>query len=676
MSTAPARGTAAPAAGGQRQVIVILIALMLGLLLAALDQTIVSTALPTIVGDLGGLTELSWVVTAYLLASTASTPLWGKLGDLFGRKNIYLLAICVFLAGSALCGLSQNMTELIAFRGLQGLGGGGLMVTAQAIIADVVSARERGRYQGFFGAVFGVTSVGGPLLGGFLTEHASWRWVFYVNLPVGVIALLVIIAVLPGAGATGRPRIDYLGTLTIAAAASGFVLLTTWGGTTYAWASPQIVGLAIGGALLTGLFLIAESRAPEPLIPLRLFRQPVFSVTSAIGFVVGFAMFGAITFLPLYLQVVQGVSPTLSGVRLLPMMVGLLSTSLVSGQLISRTGRYKLFPILGTGVMSVGLFLLSRMDPQTSTLLTSVFMFVLGFGLGMVMQVLVIAVQNAVDYRDLGVATSGATFFRSIGSSFGVAVFGAIFANQLTANLPRYLPLHQLPAGLNAAALRSNPAALAKLPAAVHEGLLSAYSASISTIFLAAVPIGILAFVLTWFLPEAPLRPLARASDPGHGFATAHRNTEQEIARALSMLASREDWRHLYDRLAKEAGLDLDPFHCWLLARLDRVLPATAVEVAERLPMPLHQLEPALGNLAERGFLTSSGGRIELSQDGHAARRRMLDSRRRVLEEMLPGLSVQSFEPVAAAVSRLAGELLGGERGPRWERLPETPLRT
>jgi len=419
----------------QSRIWIIFSGLILGMLIASLDQTVVATALPTIVSELGGLNQLSWVVTGYLLASTASTPLWGKLGDMYGRKRLFQATIVLFLAGSVLCGISQNIGELITFRAIQGLGGGGLIVLAQAIIADVVSPRERGRYQGVFGAVFGVTSVAGPLLGGFFVDNLTWRWVFYINLPIGAIALVVIAFALPSTGQRGHHRIDYLGTALLAAAATSLVLLTSLGGTVYPWGSAPIILLAVAAVVFIIGFILVEQRAAEPVLPLTLFRNRVFAFTSAIGFVVGFALFGVVTYLPLFLQVVNGASPTISGLRLTPLMLGVLLTSITSGLLITRWGRYKIFPIIGTALMVVGMLLLSRMNEQTSVVLSSVYMLVLGLGLGLVMQVLVIAVQNAVDYRNLGAATSGATFFRSIGGSFGTAVFGAIFSNLLVAHI-------------------------------------------------------------------------------------------------------------------------------------------------------------------------------------------------------------------------------------------------
>ncbi len=511
MESAAPRGSepAAAAAIGAprlegRELNLIIGGLMLAMLMAALDQTIVSTALPTIVGQLGGLEHLSWVVTAYLLASTVSTPLYGKLGDLYGRRGVFQIAIVLFLVGSVLCGIAQNMDELIAFRGLQGLGGGGLMVGAQAIIADVVSPRERGRYQGFFGAVFGAASVAGPLIGGFLTDSLSWRWVFYVNVPLGILALGVTTVVLRLPAGRVEHSLDIAGAALLTAGVSCLVLLTTWGGTQYAWGSPEVIGLGIATVVALGLFVAAEARAVEPIIPLHLFTKRIFVTASAIGFIVGLALFGSVTYLPLFLQLVSGASATNSGLLLLPLMGGLLTSSIVSGQIISRTGRYRRFPIIGTALMSVGMFLLSRIGATTSEGTVSLFMVVLGLGLGLVMQVLVLAVQSSVERGDLGVATSAATFFRSVGGSVGTAIFGAIFANRLTTNLT-----HDLPAAALArigGGLTGSPAAVQQLPTAIRSGYMAAFADAVATVFLVGVPIAGLAFVLSLFVPAVRLR--------------------------------------------------------------------------------------------------------------------------------------------------------------------------
>jgi EmrB/QacA subfamily drug resistance transporter len=487
-----------------RRVLVIIGALMLGMFLAALDQTIVSTALPTIVADLHGASHLSWIVVAYLLAATVSTPLWGKLGDQYGRKGFFQAAIIIFLAGSICSGLSQSLIELIAFRAVQGLGAGGLMVGTQAIVGDVVSPRDRGRYQGLFGAVFGVASIIGPLLGGVFVEQLSWRWIFYINVPIGAVALAVVAAQVPGQLRRVHHVIDYLGTAVLVLAVSCLVLFTSLGGTTYRWGSAAIIALGIAGGVLVVIFVFVERRAVEPVLPLHLFSIRAFSVTSAVGFIVGFAMFGAIVYLPVFFQIVHGDSPTISGLRLLPLLAGMVVFSTGSGLIISKTGRYRVFPIVGTGLMTVGLLLLSRMGVGTGPLATALYLFVLGVGLGCVMQVLVLIAQNAVPYPELGVATSGATFFRSIGGSFGTAIFGAIFSNVLVGNLVRHLHGARLPSGFSASSV--TPALLHTLPAAVYHGLAAAYAESIQTVFMIAAPIGLIAFLASCFIPRLELR--------------------------------------------------------------------------------------------------------------------------------------------------------------------------
>ena len=516
-----------PQAAAQQNVRAVFAALMVVMLLASLDQTIVSTALPTIVGEFGELAHLSWIVTAYLLASTIVTPLYGKLGDLFGRKIVLQTAIMLFLLGSVLCGLSQSMAALIAFRALQGLGGGGLMVTITAVVGDLFSPRERGRYQGIFGGVFGLATVLGPLIGGFFVEQLSWRWIFYVNLPLGLVALAVIgwaFTAPRGAGAARkRPSIDVAGALLLAAMLTALILLTSFGGHGVDWLSPAALALAgITVATLAG-FIIVERRAAEPILPLYLFGNPIFTIACSVGFVVGLALFGSLTFMPLYLQVVKGVSPTEAGMTLTPMMMGVLVTSIASGRTISRIGRYRPFPIVGTALMTIGLGLLATLGVTSTVRATVIYMIVLGLGVGLVMQVLVLAVQNAVDYRNLGVATSATTLFRSIGGSIGVSLFGALFAASLATNLAA-----DLPAGVSFPAATA-PAAIQALPSAVRVPYLQAFTAALHPVFVPAAAIAALAFALSCFLKEMPLRGApSTPSRPAPADAYSERGSEGE----------------------------------------------------------------------------------------------------------------------------------------------------
>lgn len=476
-------------------------ALMLTMLLAALDQTIVSTALPTITSDLGGLNELSWVVTAYLLAATASTPIWGKISDLYGRKLMLQTAVVIFVIASALAGLSQNMAQLISTRALQGLGGGGLMVLVMAVIADLIPPRERGRYVGLFGGVFGLASVIGPLLGGFFTEQLSWRWIFYINLPLGIAAFLVIGSVLHLPRHRTEHRIDWLGAILLITGVTSLLMVTVWGGNEYAWGSIQIVGLALVGIGATAAFVWQELRAPEPMVSMDLFRNRVFTVTSGIGFVTGFAMFGSIVYLSIYLQVVYGSTPTVAGLQLLPLMAGILVTSIMSGRLITKTGKYKAYPLIGTALATVGLFLLSQLGGTTPYWQIAIAMLVLGAGLGNVMQVLVLAVQNSVEPRDIGTATSGSTFFRSIGGSFGTAVFGAVWAARLATEMSAIMP-----SGGSGGDPTTSMASIQALPPELQSEVLGAFARAIDTTFLVAVPIMAVAFILAIFVPQVPLR--------------------------------------------------------------------------------------------------------------------------------------------------------------------------
>jgi EmrB/QacA subfamily drug resistance transporter len=621
----------------RRTVLVAIGALLLGLLLAALDQTIVATALPTIVSELGGMDHLSWVVTAYLLASTAATPLWGKLGDQYGRKKLFQAAIVIFLIGSALCGMAQDMPQLIGFRALQGLGGGGLIVLSMAIVGDIVPPRERGRYQGLFGAVFGATSVLGPLLGGFFTEHLSWRWVFYINLPIGIVALLVIATVLHIPKQVTRHTIDYLGTFLIASVATCLVLVASLGGTTWAWGSAQIITLAVVGAVLLVAFVAVERRAAEPVLPLGLFRIRTFSLVAVISFIVGFAMFGAMTYLPTFLQVVQNISPTLSGVHLLPMVLGMLVTSTASGQIVSRTGRWKVFPIAGTAVTALGLFLLHQLQQTSSTWETSIYFFVFGAGLGLVMQVLVLVVQNAVSYEDLGVATSGATFFRSIGAAFGVAVFGTIFTNRLEDKLTDALAGQQVPPGAGPAELAADPRAIAELPPSLRPSVLDAYATSITDVFLYAVPVVLVAFVVAWFLKEDKLRASVTAPDTTQTLASnpVERSSHDEVARALSVLGSREGRQRIYEKITEKAGYDLTPASSWLLLRIKRHGRVEPALLADATPVPLGVVTAAAYQVEGEGYARREGLDLLLTDRGEQAAARLSRAREESLAELL-----------------------------------------
>jgi EmrB/QacA subfamily drug resistance transporter len=590
------------------------------MLLAALDQTIVATALPTIVADLGGAGHQSWVVTSYLLASTIVTALVGRLGDLFGRKLVFQAAVTFFVVGSVLCGLAQSMAMLVGARALQGIGGGAITVTATALIGEVIPLRDRGRYQGALGAVFGVTTVIGPLLGGYFTDHLSWRWAFWVNVPVSIVVFFVAAAAIPALATRGRPVIDYAGIVFVGLGATGLTLATSWGGTTYAWGSAVIVGLFVFSAAALGAFVWVESRSsgPEsaPILPMRLFGNPVFTVCCVLSFVVGFAMLGALTFLPTYMQFVDGVSATTSGLRTLPMVAGMLSTSMGSGVLVGRTGRYKAFPVTGTAVMALAFALMSRMNPSTSALLQSLYLFILGAGIGLCMQVLILIVQNTSRFEDLGVATSGVTFFRTIGSSFGAAIFGSLFTNFLHSRIGPALAASGAPA-----AAANSPEALHKLPHTVAAPIVDAYATSLTQVFMWAVPVALVGFTLSLFLREVPLGEMGKnAADLGDGFAMPTTETSEEMLEtAIGRLLRGEPGMRLRS-IALRPDCRLDVAELWALLRINRFQRALGVaritDIGDRLGIPYEVLEPTFDRLVARGYAQRDVDRLWLTPTG------------------------------------------------------------
>jgi EmrB/QacA subfamily drug resistance transporter len=595
----------------------VFVAVLLGILLSALDQTIVSTALPTIVGDVGGGGHLSWVVTAYLLAETVSTVLAGRFGDLFGRKRIFQFSVAIFIVGSFFCGLAGSMTVLIAMRAVQGLGGGGLAVTSTALIGEVIPLRERGRYAGALGAVFGVTTVVGPLLGGVFTDELSWRWAFYVNVPVALIVIVMAARTIPRAPGRGHAAIDYLGVLFVALGATGLTLATSWGGTQYPWSSPVIIGLFAGSLLALAVFVRVELRAAEPILPMRLFAGRVFTTASVLSFIVGFSMMGALTFLPVFLQYARGATATESGLRTLPVVAGLLATAIASGQIVGRTGRYKAFPIVGSMVMAVGLYLMSRLDERTQVWQESLYLLIFGAGVGLVMQILVVVVQNTAEYRDLGAATSGVSFSRTLGMSFGASIFGTVYANYLDHRLPAAIAK----AGPVPARAASDPHALHALPASARMPIAHAYADALHHVFMWTVPVALVGLAIALLLPQVALRGTARdaATDPGEGFAIPESaNSDDQLEKIIAgVFRAKAAGREVFAR----SGSTLDVATAWGLLQVFNhgpLLGGTARQstIERALGVPPGVLTSYFDDMVADGDLERDSDEVTLTERG------------------------------------------------------------
>ena len=648
MPTAVLGGSVSPCSGARQRmrflhfqsvmkprVPVIFAGLMLVMLLGALDATILATALPTIVSDLGGLERIGWVVTAYLLTQTVSTPLYGRLGDLYGRKPVLQVAIVVFLAGSALCGLAQSMVQLILFRAIQGLGGGGLIVTTQAVVADIVTPRERGKYQGLLGAGFGIASIAGPLLGGFFTSELSWRWIFYINVPFGIAALAVLSASLPARSGEAGEAIDYTGAGLLAIVLSGLVLLTEAGGEVVGW---QIIA-ALAVIVAAGVALIVvERRARTPILPLHLFADRTFTLCTTVGLSVGFALFGSVAYMPMFLQTAQGSSPTASGLEMMPMMGGALAASIFSGQMISRTGRYKLFPVVGTALVVVALVMLSRLTVDITKPALMAQLLLLGVGLGLVMQVLIVAVQNAVPYRDLGAATSSAMLFRLVGGSVGTALLGVVFASTFASG-----------------SAATDPAAMTQ---AMHR------------VFTVAAAVAAAGAILTWFIPERPLRDTIAASasdvgrDAGEAFALqAGGGSEDALARGLSILADRDVRRAYIQAIAQRAGVDLMPISAWLMIRLGENEHSDLHALAAQQGITRERVEEGLAELHARRLVTrTDGANRVLTAEGCEVFGKLNKARRARLSELAAQWPQEQREEIALVLRSLANALVPERR--------------